>query len=130
MHQLLQYTSGLPFWRAPWLALPAGFAPCGDHRWSQEDPARTVWGFLDVVQPAGATPVCNGTHLDLEHLGCRLSRIASIPPWSIATGARGLGAPSSNGIDIADPGHFRRREGPAQSWDGAFLIQHRRRLAV
>src|SRR5438034_7660873 len=97
MHQLLQYTSGLPFWRAPWLALLAGFAQRRNDRRGQGDPPRTMRRLLDVLQAAGTTPVRNRAHLHIEQLGRGLRRIASIPALPRATGPGSLGTAGGNG---------------------------------
>ena len=130
MHQLLQYTSGLPFWRAPWLALPAGFAQRRKARRGQGDPPRTMRRLLDICQASGTTPVRNRAHIHMEQLGRGLRRIASIPALPSATGPGGLGTARENGIGRADPRDFCRREGPSQAWSGAFLVQESRSLAV
>src|SRR5262245_35125889 len=83
MHQLLQDTSGLPCWRAPWLALPAGFAHRGNDRRGQGDPPRTMRGFWDGCQASGTTPVRNRAHIHIQQLGRWLGCIASIPPLSV-----------------------------------------------
>src|SRR2546430_17134381 len=130
MHQLLQYTSGLPFWRAPWLALPAGFAQRRKARRGQGDPPRTMRRLMDIYQASGTPPVRNRAHIHMEQLARGLRRIASIPALPSATGPGGLGTARENGIGIADPRDFCRREGPSQAWSGAFLVQESRSLAV
>ena len=80
---------------------------------SQGDPAGAVRCVLDVFQLPCTTPVRNRTHIHIEQLCGGLGRIASIPSLPVGTDAGRLGATGGNGIDRADPGHFRRREGPA-----------------
>src|SRR5205814_10635140 len=107
----------------PRFALAHGFSQRRYALRRQSDPAGAVRGVLDVLQLPCTTPVRNRTHIDIEHLGGGLRRIAAIPTLPVGTGAGRLGAAGGDGIDIADPGDFRRCEGPAQSWGGTFLIE-------
>jgi hypothetical protein len=125
-----QETLGARVWQTPRLAVPAGLAQRGENRGGQETPAWPVGRLLAVVQPAGAPPVHPRTHLHIEPLAGGLGRIASVAPWPVGTGAGRRGATGGKGPDLAEPGHFRRRDGPAQPWGGALLLPHRRHLAV
>src|SRR5262245_13782264 len=112
------------------LALPRGLPQCSYALGSQGDPAGAMRCLLDVLQASCTTPRRDGAYVPIQEVCGRPRGVAAITGLPVGTDAWRLGAASGNGIGIAEPGHFRRREDPAQSWSGAFVIQCCRYLAV
>jgi hypothetical protein len=78
--------------------------------------------LLDIFQAPAPTPIGNGANVHMQEVCGRPRGGATIPALPVGTDAWRLGAARGKGLGIAEPGHFRRCEGPPQAWGGAFVM--------